>query len=164
EPPEWAPDANAFFEHIAKASPRGWYPRGMSGEQVYWTVVADDGARWQALLSEDGALEPIRGGWSIEPFLRLDGQGQAWADGKAQQALVEKALPVPMVTWKTGPVGLAITAAATRKDVRILYRVRNESAQRVDATLALALRPFQVNPPSQFLSVQGGVGSIRDLD
>src|SRR5206468_12856239 len=34
---------NAFFESLAREAPRGRYPRGFSGEQVYWTVVGIDG-------------------------------------------------------------------------------------------------------------------------
>jgi hypothetical protein len=45
----------------------------------------------------------------------------------------------------------------------VRYRLRNPSAQPQKATLALALRPFQVNPPTQFLNTVGGVSPIRSL-
>ena len=39
--------------------------------------------------------------------------------------------------------------------------IRRKSRQQV--TLALAVRPFQVNPPAQFLNTAGGVSPIQDL-
>ena len=58
-----APSANAFFMRIAKESPRGRYPRAYVGEQSYWTVVGVDGDTHEALLSEDGTVEPEKGGY-----------------------------------------------------------------------------------------------------
>jgi len=43
------------------------------------------------------------------------------------------------------------------------YRVTNASANRARGTLYLALRPFQVNPPAQFLNTPGGVSPIRTI-
>src|ERR671931_347318 len=60
---------NAFFEAIAREAPRGYFPRGFSGEQSYWTVVGVDGGAEKGLLSEDGALEVSKAGFSIEPFV-----------------------------------------------------------------------------------------------
>ena len=60
---------NAFVQAMARESPRGTYPRGFSGEQPFWTLVGVEGGRESGLLSEDGALEVARGGFSIEPFV-----------------------------------------------------------------------------------------------
>ena len=43
------------------------------------------------------------------------------------------------------------------------YRLTNPGGTARDYTLALAVRPFQVNPPSQFLNTRGGVSPIRAL-
>ncbi|ERI60720.1 hypothetical protein M233_02565 [Xylella fastidiosa subsp. multiplex Griffin-1] len=43
------------------------------------------------------------------------------------------------------------------------YQLRNVGKQARDFTLALAVRPFQVNPPSQFLNMLGGVSRIDQL-
>ncbi len=51
---------NAFFEAVARESPRGYFPRGFSGQQSYWTIVGVDGGSETGLLSEDGALEVAR--------------------------------------------------------------------------------------------------------
>jgi hypothetical protein len=41
--------------------------------------------------------------------------------------------------------------------------VRNRATRAKHLRLALALRPFQVNPPTQFLNAAGGVSSIREI-
>ena len=52
---------------LAKASPRGTYPRAFIGEQPYWTLAGSDGGKVAALISEDAAIEPAKGSYSIEP-------------------------------------------------------------------------------------------------
>ena len=44
-----------------------------------------------------------------------------------------------------------------------MYTLTNTSGQARDYVLVLALRPFQVNPPSQFLSTTGGVSAVREV-
>jgi hypothetical protein len=152
QPPTWAKTENDFFAIVARAAPRGAYPRYLIGEQPYWTVIGADGADEEALVGEDGAVEPFKGGPSIEPFLRIDGKLVTWADVEAKQSLLEGDLPIPTVTWTKGSVSLTITAAVSASSMlEIRYRVRG------DATLLLALRPFQVNPSTQFLNTIGGV-------
>ena len=75
---------NAFFEAVAREAPRGTFPRAFSGEQSYWTVVGVSGDTESALLSEDGAVEPSQGSFSVEPF-PLRGAGPlAGADVRAE--------------------------------------------------------------------------------
>jgi hypothetical protein len=162
------PTPNAVFEQRAKAVRRGLYPRGFSGEQSYWTIVGvDGGSRDSALISEDGAVEIVRGGFSIEPFLIDDGKLVTWADVTATQALRERYLPMPSVAWKDGDVSLTTTAFAQGQpgasELVLSYRVANDGDAARDVTLLLAARPFQVNPPTQFLNAPGGIATIRDL-
>ncbi|HMF09155.1 MAG TPA: discoidin domain-containing protein, partial [Thermoanaerobaculia bacterium] len=51
QPLSYSESPNAFFEAIARESPRGAYPRSFSGEQSYWTVLGVDGDTDNALLS-----------------------------------------------------------------------------------------------------------------
>jgi hypothetical protein len=166
KPLDWAPSINALFAAIAKDSPRGAYPRSFSGEQEYWTVVGVDGDREEALLGEDGALEVGQGAFSIEPFLFLDGELISWSGVTASQSLAEGYLPIPTVTWTRGDLSLEITALASvppgSSALHARYRVRNQGKAR-RARLFLALRPFQVNPPTQFLNATGGVSAIREI-
>lgn len=167
EPLAFAATANDFLQSLAAAAPRGWYPRGFSGEQPYWTIVGIDGGVEQGLLGEDGAIELARGGFSIEPFVLLDGTLVGWADVEATQSLQDGYLPIPSVQWTHRDLRLSITAFARgtpqRSQLLARYRLVNTGDSMRDYTLALAVRPLQVNPPSQFLSTPGGASPIHAL-
>ncbi|MGN6518267.1 MAG: discoidin domain-containing protein [Dokdonella sp.] len=168
EPLAFGASTNAFFGALAQRARRGLYPRGILGEQTYWTVVGTDGGHETGLLSEDGALEVARGGFSIEPFL-LDGQGHltTWADATITHALEDRYLPMPRVHWRMDGVELdiGVFAAGVAGDSRLVatYVVRNTGTEPRALTLALALQPFQVNPSVQFLNTPGGVSPIGTL-
>ncbi len=109
----FADSPNALFETVAHESPRGDYPRGFSGEQVYWTVVGLDGAPSEVLFSEDGAVELGVGAPALEPFLLVDGRFSSWSDVTPAQRLLDGDLPIPSVDWEIGGLRLEITALAT---------------------------------------------------
>lgn len=161
---QW-PDRNAVVAELAKALPRGDLPRAFLGEQNYWTVVGvDGGAQRSGLVSEDGAIELTRGGPSIEPTVRLaDGKLVTWAQVRSEHHLVEHALPV--VQWRHADVELRIEAGAdgTAKDPQLLarYTLRNPTSKPQRYSLLLTLRPWQVNPPQQFLSTPGGISPLH---
>jgi hypothetical protein len=167
QPLAFAATPNDFVKSVAADSTRGWFPRGFSGEQPYWTIVGLDGGREQGLVGEDGAIEVGKGGFSIEPFLLLDGKRLSWADVTTTQSLQDDYLPIPSVDWRHDNAGLRVTAfvQGTPEQAQLVarYRLSNPSKQPHDYTLALAVRPFQVNPPSQFLNTVGGVSPIRSL-
>ncbi|WP_425612984.1 discoidin domain-containing protein [Xanthomonas translucens] len=167
QPLAFAATPNDFVKSVAADSTRGWFPRGFSGEQPYWTIVGLDGGREQGLVGEDGAIEVGKGGFSIEPFLLLDGKRLSWADVKSAQSLQDDYLPIPSVDWRHDNAALRITAfvQGTPEQAQLVarYRLSNPSKTPHDYTLALAVRPFQVNPPSQFLNTVGGVSPIRSL-
>jgi hypothetical protein len=163
------PTPNAVFQAQAKQAPRGMYPRGFSGEQSYWTLVGvDGGARHAALISEDGAVEVDKGGWSIEPMLFEHGKAIDWASGTNTQRLEGGYLPIPTVRWQIDALSLETTAIAhgNQADSQLLLRyiVRNDGDQPRHLTLALLARPFQVNPPTQFLNTPGGTSPLRRFD
>ena len=76
---EWAPTLNDFVAAIAKSEARGAYPRAFLGEQTYWTVAGVDADTEEVLVGEDGALEPGKGSFSLEPFLLEGGRLMTWA-------------------------------------------------------------------------------------
>jgi hypothetical protein len=158
---------NAFFESLAREFPRGYFPRGFSGEQPYWTVVGIEGGGDTGLLSEDGALEVAKGGYSIEPFVRTRSGVVSWADVEPRQSLQDDYLPIPSVTWQQKAWSLRVTAFASgiRAESHLVarYDVRNLTNRPLSLDLVLAIRPFQVNPPAQFLNAPGGVAPIRDV-
>ena len=167
QPLAFAATPNDFVASIAAQSPRGRFPRGFSGEQPYWTVLGLDGGLQQGLIGEDGAIEVARGGFSLEPFVLVDGAMAGWADVEARQSLQDGYLPIPSVHWRRDDLELDITAfahghpGASRLVAR--YVLRNPGAQARTYTLALAVQPFQVNPPAQFLNTPGGVSPLHAL-
>ena len=163
----WGATPNDFFQNLAKSAPRGHYPRAYVGEQSYWTLLGIDGGLAHGLLSEDGALEIGPQSPSIEPFLFSDGRLITWADVAIEQSLQEGYLPIPSVRWRDAEWGLDVTAfgagEAGRAQLVTYYTVQNRSERSRRLTLVLAVRPFQVNPPPQFLNAPGGATSLREL-
>jgi F5/8 type C domain len=158
---------NAFVAAIAREFPRGYFPRGFNGEQTYWTLVGGDRPGETGLISEDGALEVGKGSFSIEPFVVTDGKVATWADVATSQDLADGYLPMPGVTWQTPQWTLHVTAfgshAAMRTTIVARYELTNRTDHVMHSELVLAVRPFQVNPPSQTLNTLGGVSPIHDI-
>jgi hypothetical protein len=158
---------NAFFAALARAARRGAYPRAIAGEQGAWTLVGVDGGNDSGLLSEDGALEIGKGGFTLEPFVVERGKVVTWADVEARPFLLDDDLPMPGVQWKSVAWTLRVTTFATgaADDPRLVarYDLANTSDRPLALTLALAARPFQVNPPAQFLNMAGGATPIEDV-
>ncbi|SEN28998.1 F5/8 type C domain-containing protein [Duganella sp. CF517] len=164
----WGATPNQFIEGVAGGARRGLYPRGFSGQQSYWTLVGvDGGGDHSALISEDGALESKQGGFSVEPFVRDGNRLVTWADVKVSQSLRDGYLPVPSVLWRHPDWTLSVTAAAdgTPASSQLLakYELKNLGATARRMQLVLAVRPFQVNAPRQFLNTPGGFSAIHDL-
>lgn len=165
-PAEW-PDRNALLKTLAASLPRNAMPRAWHGQQNYWTIVGvDGGGASAALIDEDGAIEPHRGGPSLVPML-IDSQGRriGWSDVSTRQSLLDGYLPLPSVEWTHPRAGLRVEAVAdgTRSEARLIarYTVFNPSPERQRLTLALQLSPWQVNPPQQFLNTPGGEAAVR---
>jgi hypothetical protein len=161
------PSPNDFLAVLARESPRGSYPKYLNGEQTYWTVVGVDGDDREALFNEEGMLEVDRESFSLEPFLQTGGRFFDWATVEVSQELEQGDLPIPSVTWGAGAVSLRVTAFAAgppgRSTLYARYRVANGGAEPDRVTLFVAVRPFQVTPPWQFLNLTGGVAPIRAL-
>jgi hypothetical protein len=163
---QW-PTRNAAVAELAKALPRGELPRAFIGQQNYWTVVGvDGGAQRSGLVSEDGAIELTRGGPSIEPAVQLaDGRLVTWAQARIEHSLVEQALPV--VQWRHADVELRVEAGADGRpespQLLARYTLSNPTSEPQRYALLLTLRPWQVNPPQQFLSTQGGISPLPAL-
>ena len=166
-PVEWSATRNDFFAHVAASAPAGSYPKYLSGKQSYWTVIGVNGDDAEALINEQGALEPHAGGFSVEPFLRVGGKLVTWHDASQTQSLAKGYLPIPSVTWSAGALKLEVTAfAAGAPDSSSLYaryRITNTGKAAAKPTLFLAVRPFQVNPSWQFLATQGGDAPLRHI-
>jgi len=167
QPVEWAPTANEFVARVAKEAPRGRTPRAFMGEQTYWTVAGVDADTEEVLVGEDGALEPGKGSFSLEPFVFVDGRLVTWSDAAISHGLERGDLPIPTVAWKAGDLAVDVTALVDGSPgssvLRSRYRVRNAGVAAARVRLFAAVRPFLVNPPSQFLNAPHGVSRIDSL-
>ena len=167
-PLEWADSPTAFMQAVAREAPPGSYPRYFSNTQSYWTVLGANGDGRRGLLNEDGMLETGQGRFSIEPFLFAGGRLLTWSDARRTQRLDRDDLPIPSVQWATDQgLGLSVTAFAAGpaggSSLLARYRVTNQGKEPRRAILFLALRPFQVNPPWQFLGTMGGAAPLTRL-
>lgn len=168
EPPHFGDRTINVYQRMARDTVRGRYPRGLIGELAYWTIFGvdrDEGAK--PLLSEDGAIE-TPAGFTLEPFVRVDGRLMTWAGVTTSQSLAENSLPLPSTTWhhpkftlEIAPFG-AGTAAAPIGYAR--YRLRNTSARIERAQLCIAVRPLRVTPPWHALNIAELTAPIRSIN
>jgi hypothetical protein len=182
KPLEWSETTNAFFADIARESPPGSLPRYWPDRQTFWTLVGVEGDDREGMLSEDGSLESDKGGFTVEPFLRVSesgvtGRGSrgaqspvivSWNDVEISRSLADGALPIPTVHWRADSIlSLEITAFGTGQPhastILARYRVLNTGDSAARPTLYLAIRPFQVNSAWQFLNTTGGFSPVRSL-
>lgn len=153
---------NQFMEFLAADAPRGWYPRYTLRQASYWTIVGVPSDEKEALLNEDGMIEVDEQHFSIEPFVRMDGEPalMTWANCKERQSLAHGYLPIPTVERIYSGTVLSVTPLAigepSRSAVIARYGVKNISPKRQRGMLYLAIRPFQVNPSYQWLNHEGG--------
>lgn len=164
----WATNDTEVWSRIARDAPRGRYPRSLLNEQVYWTVVGLPGARDEALIDEDGAIEVGTLGWRLEPFILADGTLHTWADCTSEVSLEGGWMPIPTVKRVHGELSLSVTCLADGTPDRptwlVRYRVVNTSNAPRDITLALAARPLQVLPASQNLNITGGPSKVPSME
>jgi hypothetical protein len=167
QPLAWSASRESFFQAIARDAPRGTYPRGISGEQSYWTVVGVDRDPRELLLNEDGAIETGAGAFSIEPFVFARDRLWTWSDARSEASLQDGWAPAPTVRWSLPDLDLEVRACGIgppeSSAVTVRYTLRSHAAGAQPVILFLAARPFQVNPPSQGLNLQGGTAPLFDL-
>ncbi len=169
QPLEFAATPNDFVAAVATRSRRGLYPRGFLGEMSRWTLVGTSpGGNWRGLLGADGAFEVSAGSFSLEPFVVCEGHLVTWADVTTTQALLPGGVPIPTVSWSHPCFTLDITALVTEVGAPPASLVRYRLTDRREpggnpAALVVAVRPFEVNPPSQFLGHRGGVAEPQSM-
>jgi len=168
KPVTYAQTRTDYFMRVAEYSRYGHFPRHLLNSQSFWTVVGTDGAAQKAIINEEGMLEFDVEAPSIEPFVFRNGKLLTWADGKHEHSLAEGYLPVPTVVRKHDGLDLTITAFAEgtpggRPTTYVRYVVKNTSDKQQSGKLFLTVRPFQVNPPWQWLNHPGGYTPVNRL-
>ena len=163
---------NDFLLYAAGTNSSHWtdFPRYISKNASYWTVVGVNGDTKEALINEDGMVEVEKAGFSIEPMVKTK-VIYNWAIDQENQSLEENYLPIPSVLWDlTNGINLGVKAfangEANKNSILYLkYSLKNTSDKNnKEGEFYLVIRPFQVNPYYQFLNLEGGAGKINSIE
>ena len=152
---------NAFLSNVALRKKRGLYPRYFYKEQSFWTVVAEDASKDKALINEEGLVEFGYNYPSIDAFINVDEKTLTWAESVQSQSL--KDTFIPSVNRRYQDFELNITSYMNNNAVYSDYEIVNTSKNTTTGSLVLAIRPYQVNPPWQFLNTTGGFREINEI-
>jgi len=143
-----------YFELAAKRAP-GCYPRWLSNEQAFWTIVGVPDDDKESILCEDGTIEHHKRGFTLMPLLYTDGWLITRDQAKLSQSLEGNYLPIPSVHWFYPPTDLHMNitmlavGSAADSATYTRYRIRNGGNRNLGGKLFLLLRPFQLYPPWQ---------------
>ncbi len=164
----FADSYNNFFREITTFYPKGFFPKYFYDIQSYWTIIGVSEDYKEALINEEGAIEVDKGSFRVEPFIYSNNKLLTWADAKTTQNLEDNYLPIPSVKWTTKNLNLEIKAFAAgdtgNSSIYAKYRITNVSSSAQNGSFYLSIRPFQVNPPWQFLNVVGGASKITNIN
>ena len=160
QPPEFDDSSIAVYQLMARDALRGHFPRQLRSEFAYWAVFGIDGdTGTKPLLCEDGAIE-TPAGFSIEPFVRVDGRLITWADVQTTQSLEQGSFPMPATTWNHPQFTLDVSASDS---VQSRYRFRNITTRPESVELFVAVRPLRVTPPWHQLNINELTAPIRTI-
>lgn len=155
----------AYYGYAAQKAPKGFYPRWLTKEQEYWTLVGSPDSGKEVLLSEDGMIDCSQNGFSLMPYLYIDNRLITPRDAKSvSQSLEEGYLPIPKVEWDCG--GISFSQKLFSFDIKgnsrvyIWYVLENRATETVSGKLFLTVRPFQLNPPWMY----GGFVAIEAIE
>ncbi|MFN3134611.1 MAG: discoidin domain-containing protein, partial [Candidatus Kryptonium sp.] len=165
--PSFSSSINEFFKYIAGDFPEGYFPKYFRGKQTYWTVIGLPYDKKEALVSEDGVIEVDKSGFTIEPFLLINGKFYTYNDASITQSLEEEYLPIPVVNWQIGSIKLEIKSFVSGSDdssfIMVRYKLENTSKKAIAGDLFITIRPFQILPPWQQLNIIGGATKIKEI-
>ncbi len=151
------------YQALAKDAPEGMYPLHLRRLQEFWTVSGVPDDEEESLLSENGAIEPYKNGFTVLPFLSDGEKLITFADCEVTQDLADGILPIPGVAWQSHSARLdirAVSAGAPGKSwTAVRYRVTNTSPDARKIALSLAVLPVQLNPVWQ----HGGHSAINTI-
>ncbi|MEO8398311.1 MAG: discoidin domain-containing protein, partial [Ignavibacteriaceae bacterium] len=165
---EFSKNYNNFFKDVAAKYSKGFFPKYFYDVQSYWNIIGVSEDYKEGLINEEGAIEVDKGSFRIEPFLYSDNKLITWTGEDIHQNLEENYLPIPSVIWNKNDLQLEIKTfgegEAGKSSIFARYRVTNNSSLKKEGSLYLAIRPFQVNPPWQFLNIVGGISKIESIN
>ena len=166
-PDAFSQTPNEFIHSVAADFPRGWFPRYWLREQSYWTPVGSQEGKRRALINEEGMVEVDEAGFSLEPFLVIEGRPVTWADVETACSLPKGGAPLPTVIWKAAGMWLEILpwidGRGENLTLHVTYRLKCRKPA-AHTRLIVAVRPFQVNPPWQAFRNLGGRSPISRIN
>ncbi len=164
---QFSASINDFFKNIASDYPYGYFPKHFRNKQVYWTVIGLPDDKKEVLVSETGAIEVDKLGFTLEPFVFVNNNLFTWADVKIYHQLEKGYLPIPSVIWLSNLFELEIKSFVSgypdSSFIIVRYKIKNFLKSNLKGKLFIAIRPFQVLPPWQQLNITGGVSQIKNI-
>ncbi|MGE5499131.1 MAG: hypothetical protein ACM3Q2_13705, partial [Syntrophothermus sp.] len=164
---EFSENNEKFFNEVAQGFPRGYFPRYLYNEQNFWTILGVNNDTKEALISYDGMVEVDARSFTLEPFIFSSGKLLTWNNSSKKHLLEDGYLPVPSVVRSSGGLNLETKAFASGEAgssvLYVIYRISNTGKKNEKGNLYLTARPFQVNPPWQFLNNPGGIAKINTI-
>lgn len=147
---------------VAADLPADVMPRYFTGRQSTWTVLGSPKGTEETLINEEGDVELYHSGPMLSPVVLIDGAGGArsaerWSSSSQRMDL--EGAPMAVVERTGGSTKLTVRAFCTEAEAFVLYTL-NAGSNPVDGRLALCVRPFQVDPPWQFLNAPGGLARV----
>lgn len=157
---------NRLLEILATTGQRTHLPAYYTGERTFWTVAGLPGEKGEALLDENGSIEPVKAGPRLQPALLVGGKLLGgWNADSRTQSLLSGWMPIPTASWTHGDLRVdAMLVPGLNGASSVYFSVTNTGYVKRNVSLVLAARPFQVLPQWQFLNVTGGVAPIATLD
>lgn len=144
------------------------FPRYFTGRQSSWTVLGAPTGTEEALINEQGTVELWRSGASLEPVVtNAAGKVVPWTSVKPP-TMLGHGLPIARIEMTSNSYTITITSFVDgpAEDSTLLtrYELRPRATGKPGADrFHLLVRPFQVNPPWQFLNNVGGVARVRSI-
>ncbi|MBV9464002.1 MAG: discoidin domain-containing protein, partial [Verrucomicrobiae bacterium] len=155
----WNPSRH--YESLQTILPTGSLPRWLRRQQTFWTIVGVGSDTEETLIGEEGTVEPYAGSFCVMPFVATGGRVWTSEQFTASHTLEKNFLPIPMVSLASDAVSLSVSAVsygpAGESSSAVRYRLENPGKEPLKATLGLAVRPLQLNPPWQY----GGFSAIK---
>ena len=150
------------YQAVAKDAKPGYYPMWLRRIQEFWTITGVVDGDEESLITETGTIEPYKSGFSVMPFIYVDNKLYTAEDCKCSQGLIDKILPLPWANWQNNDWNLNIQLISFGEPKQaytaVRYRLTNKKKDDLQAKLALAARPIQVNPIWQ----RGGFSPIKE--
>mgnify|MGYP006277709935 CR=1 FL=1 len=146
------------FEMLAQRMPDGAFPGWLRREQIFWTVTGLPQDQEESLLDEHGRVEPFTKSFSVTPLVSANNKILAAKLFNLEQSLYDGWIPIPEVTWTGDKFNLKVTSLTVEPGVTITRYDLEKQDPGEEASLILAIRPLQINPPWQ----HGGFSPIND--